>query len=106
LEPTFLPSIVTSLILVKDLSIAWQDWKRDWQSQVESTSGGASFGYGPWAVHGNYSHHGQKRDFTADTEGERLRVPGIQLVGYVSTIMPPSPAVDSSAYLTTTRAGG
>jgi hypothetical protein len=98
-EPTFLPSIVTSLILTKDLSIKWDDWKSHWDASSQSTSASASVGYGPWAVNGNYSSRGQERNFEADAEGESLRVPGIQLLGYVSTINPASPGVDSSDYL-------
>jgi hypothetical protein len=100
IEPTFLPSVVTSLILVKDLSIKWDDWKSHWDAHKSSTSGSASVGWGPFAVHGSYSHHSQERNFSADDEGESLKVPGIQLVGYVSTINPGSPGVDSAQFLT------
>jgi hypothetical protein len=100
IEPTFLPSIVTSLILIKDLSIKWDNWKADWDSHSETTSASASVGWGPFAVHGSYSHHDQQRNFSADSEGESLTVPGIQLIGYVSTINPSAPAVDSSQFLT------
>jgi hypothetical protein len=98
-ELVFLPSIVTGLILIRDLSIKWDNWKSDWQSASSSTSASASIGYGPFAVRGSYSHHDEKRDFVADSTGESLRSSGIQLIGYVSTINPASPAVDSSDYL-------
>jgi hypothetical protein len=98
-EHTFLPSIVTTLILIKDLSIQWDNWQSDYQTMKESTSGGGSVGWGPFAVSGSYSHHEEKRDFVADSNGESLKVPGIQLIGYVSTINPASPMVDSAAFL-------
>jgi hypothetical protein len=100
IEPTFLPSIVTSLILIKDLSIRWDDWKSHWDAHKSSTSASASVGWGPFAVNGHYSHHDEQRNFSADDEGESLKVPGIQLIGYVSTINPGSPAVDSAQFLT------
>lgn len=100
IEPTFLPSIVTSLVLIKDLSIRWRNWKADWDSHTETASASTSVGWGPFAVHGSYSHHNQQRDFTADAEGESLKIPGIQLIGYVSTINPLSPAIDSSQFVT------
>ncbi len=102
LEPTFLPSIVTSLILIKDLSIKWSNWKADWDSHAETNSASASVGWGPFAVNGSYSHHDEQQNFSADTSGESLVVPGIQLIGYVSTINPASPGVDSSKFLTKT----
>jgi hypothetical protein len=100
IEPTFLPSIVTSLILIKDLSIRWSNWKSDWDAHSESTSGSVSVGWGPFAVNGHYSHHDEQRNFVADASGESLTIPGIQLLGYVSTINPASPGHDSSEFLT------
>lgn len=99
IEPTFLPSLVTSLILIKNLSIRWDNWQADWNSRSETTSASVSVGWGPFAVNGHYSHHGESRDFVADATGESLVVPGIQLLGYVSAINPACPAVDSSQYL-------
>jgi hypothetical protein len=42
----------------------------------------------------------------ADTSGESLQVPGIQLVGYVSTINPSCPGVNSSDFLVAAGGGG
>ena len=106
LEPTFLPSVVTSFVLIKDLSIKWDNWKSDWQSTSSTTSGGGSVGYGPFAVSGNYSHHSAKRDFSADSDGQSLTIPGIQLIGYVSAINPACPGVDSAPYLHKAEAVG
>lgn len=99
IEPTFLPSIMTGLILIKDLSIRWSKWQEDWDAHSETTSASASVGWGPFAVHGSYSHHDEQRNFEADASGESLKVPGIQLIGYVSTINPASPGHDSSEFL-------
>lgn len=101
-EVTFLPSIVTSFILIKDLSIKWDNWKSDWNSRAETTSASLSVGYGPFSVNGHYSHHDENQDFVADSSGESLVIPGIQLLGYVSTINPASPGVDSAQYLAAT----
>jgi hypothetical protein len=98
-EPAFLPSLATSLILVKDLRIAWDNWQSTWDSYSQSTSASASIGYGPFSVNGHYSHGSQQRDFTADSSGEKLHVPGIQLLGYISQINPTSPQKDSAPYM-------
>jgi hypothetical protein len=98
-EPTFLPSIVTSFVLIKDLSIKWDNWQSDWSSHSETTSASFSVGYGPFAINGNYNHHGAQTNYEADATGEALKVTGVQLIGYVSEIVPACPAVDSSAYL-------
>ena len=98
-DPTFFPSVVTSLILVKDINISWGSFQSDWQKAESVTSGGGSVGWGPFAISGHYSRHTGTEDYTADKHGQGLQVPGIQLLGYVSMINPLSPAVDSADYL-------
>ncbi|BCJ45957.1 hypothetical protein GCM10010168_49050 [Actinoplanes ianthinogenes] len=98
-QEVFLPSIVTSLIVVKDFEIGWKNWKQDWQTQSSAISAGASVGYACFAIGGSYEHRSQQSDFVADDTGERLKSPGIQVIGYVSEILPASPAHDSSEFM-------
>jgi hypothetical protein len=98
-EWVFLPSLVTSLILVKDFSIKWDSWKSDWEQRSSQVAAGASVGWSVFAVDGKYSHRGESRDYTADAEGEWLRSSGIQLIGYVSEILPESPGLNSSDFM-------
>lgn len=98
-RPEFLPSIVTSLVLIKNLRIKWDNSQSDWEQQSHTDTASVSVGWGPFAVNGSYSHHGEHRDFTADHDGEGLWVPGIQLLGYVSAIVPACPAHDSSEFM-------
>jgi hypothetical protein len=102
-EHSFLPSVVTSLILVKDVSIYWDDWKTHWQEHTSKTSGSASVGVFCFTAKANYSHKSVKRDFECDDTGEELQIPGIQLIGYVSAITPSCPQVDSAAYMQQTK---
>jgi len=60
-EPTFLPSVVTSLILIKDVHIFWDDWKSQWQSHAESNSPSASVGVWCFTASAHYSHAKQSR---------------------------------------------
>lgn len=99
IEPTFLPSLTTSLILVKDVYISWDDWKSQWAQHTEANSGSASVGVMCFTANAHYSHSKVQRDFSCDDSGEELHIPGIQLLGYVSAINPASPQVDSSAYM-------
>jgi len=98
-EPIFLPSLVTSLILVKDVLISWDDWKSQWSDHMESNGGSASVGIYCFTAKAHYSHANVKRDFSYDDSSEQLAIPGIQLIGYVSAITPASPALDSSAFM-------
>jgi len=96
---TFLPSVVTSLILVKDVYISWDDWKSQWSAHTESTSASASVGVWCFTANAHYSHASQKRDFSCDDSGEELHIPGIQWLGSVSAITPASPQKNSSDYM-------
>jgi hypothetical protein len=98
LEPLFLPSVVTSLILAKDVRISWKDWKSQWSAHTQSTSTSASAGFWCFTAKAKYSHAKQQRDFSVDDEGEELVIPGIQLIGYVSQILPSSPQRNSSDF--------
>lgn len=98
-DPTFFPSVVTSLILVRNVHITWGSYASDQSTFDTVTSGGGSVGWGPFAVSGHYSHGEQKRDVKAEHKREGLHIEGMQLLGYVSMINPLSPAVDSADYL-------
>lgn len=98
-EPVFLPSVVTSLILIKNLSIKWDNWQADWANSQSSISAETSVGWGPFSVNGHYHHHEERRDFVCDANGGSLTIPGVQLIGYISAINPPSPSVDSDQYV-------
>ncbi len=98
-EPVFLPSMITGLILVKDLKIKWDGWKTEWDQKTSSTEAGASFGYGPFAVSGSYGSKNHSFDTSTDNDSEGLVTKGIQLVGYVSQIMPASPKVNSADHM-------
>lgn len=96
---TFLPSVVTSLILIKNLKIKWDTAQTDYDQHMSNTTSSVSVGWGPFAVNGNYSHHDEQRNFTGQWDGEFLNVEGVQLVGYVSMINPACPGKDSAPYM-------
>jgi hypothetical protein len=97
-EPLFLPSVVTSVILVKDVHISWDNWKSQWSQHTQSNSASASVGVWCFTASAHYSHAKQSRQFSYDDSGEALVIPGIQLVGYVSQIMPECPRRNSGDF--------
>ncbi len=102
-EPTFLPSIVTSLILIKDVHISWDDWQSQWAEHSSSNAGSASVGAWCFTAHASYSHATQSREFSCDASGQDLVIPGIQVIGYVSQIMPGAPQRDSKDFEKTAK---
>ncbi|MBO9619423.1 MAG: hypothetical protein J7539_10350 [Niabella sp.] len=105
-EATFLPSIVTSFILVRNLVIYWDEMDEQ-QSTIEShISGGGAVGFGPFMAGGSYSHGKTKSDFSYNFDTDGLHIDGVQLVGYVSAITPASPRLDSKDYMSKATASG
>jgi len=96
---TFLPSLVTSLILVKDVFISWDNLHSQWTQHMESNQGSTSAGTYCFTATAHLKYGTQDRVFEYDFQNEELSIPGIQLLGYVSAINPPSPQVNSSDYM-------
>jgi len=103
--PLFLPSVVTSIILVRNLKIWWSEMNQHRATLDKAFSGGGSVGWGPFSVGGGYSSGSKKRDFEHHYSSEGLFTPGLQLLGYVSTILPASPKLDSKDYMAAVKKG-
>ncbi|MVM40312.1 hypothetical protein GO730_26115 [Spirosoma sp. HMF3257] len=98
-ESTFLPSIVTSFVLIRNLTIKFNEASQHADSMNNTISGGGSVGWGPFCIGGHYSHSNSESNFKSDISGSGIFVEGVQLVGYVSTIVPASPSLDSKEYM-------
>ena len=68
--------------------------------------GGGTLGWGPFVIGGGYTSNKKQRDYEYHFTGEGLVSPGVQLLGYVSTIFPASPKVDSKEYMQNVKATG
>lgn len=96
---TFLPSIVTSLILVRNLKIEWQMTHLQQQAFQQSSSGGAVVGYGPFVCGGSFTNANGNNSSVGIANSQGIHVQGVQLIGYCSTITPASPRLDSKDYM-------
>lgn len=98
-EPGFLPSVVTKVILTKDLSIKWSNWKSEWQQKSSSIDEKASIGWGPWAIRGDFAKGKYSRHEESSSEKEGLTTSGIQLIGWISEIYRSSPRQDGKSHM-------
>ncbi|WP_022826266.1 hypothetical protein [Hymenobacter norwichensis] len=101
-ELTFLPSIVTSLLLVSNLKMHFEVTQEHRDTLDQASSGGGSVGYGPFNIFsgsGNHSTTSHDDNLTYNLTSQGLSVDGVQLIGYVSTILPASPKQDSKPYM-------
>jgi len=97
--PLFLPSIVTSIILVRNLKIFWSEMNQHRATLDKAFSGGGSVGFGPFSVGGGYSSGSKQRDFEHHWSSEGLVSSGDQMLGTVSTINAASPKLDSKPFM-------
>ncbi len=89
-----LPLIPTAFIIARDISITG-DFSTQDQSHIESaTSGSTSVGWGPFSVSGHYSHSESHDTFNSTFNGGTLTIPGIQIIAWVSEIVPKSAPLD------------
>lgn len=94
-----LPSIITSLVLISNLTIQWNHTQQDIDTLRTAASGGGSVGIGPFHISGSHSEEHSKYDSVFDSHAQGLKIDGVQLIGYVSTILPASPKKNGTDYL-------
>jgi hypothetical protein len=98
-EMVFLPSVVTSFILARNIKIKWAATDSDLQTLKTAVSGGGALGIGPFMVGGSHSSSHSKIDSSFDANNQGIEVDGVQLIGYVSTILPGSPRKNGKDFM-------
>jgi hypothetical protein len=85
-----LPLIPTALIVARNIEIT-ADWSAEDKKHVESSiSTKASVGWGPFAVNGSYKQGSSSDYFSSSFDGGTLKIPGMQIIGFVNQIVPAS----------------
>lgn len=98
-EMVFLPSVVTSFILARNIKIKWSATDSDLETLKTAASGGGALGIGPFMIGGSHSSSHSKIDSSFDANRQGIEVDGVQLIGYVSTILPGSPKKNGKDYM-------
>lgn len=86
-----MPLIPTSFVVVRKLKISANWAKADWDLMTSKTSGGGGFGIGPFSISGSYSHSSSNQKFTSAMAAGTITVPGVQIIGFISQVVPYSP---------------
>ncbi len=88
------PLLTTSFVAVRDLQIT-ADWgKEDMEAIQKSLSTKASFGWGPFSVSGSYSKSSSDKKFASEFDGTTISNPGLQIIGWVCSVVPNSPLLN------------
>jgi len=87
----------TKALFVRNLTIYSRDLAKHMKSKESEIKAGASFGWGPFSVGGNYAQSNKDRESNLDIQSSSIKIKGIQLVAFLSALFPytsnPSPEV-------------
>lgn len=90
-DDCLLPLIPTAFVVARDIEITSGLSNVD-QTYVEKhLAASASIGWGPFSVSGRYSHDETHETYQAHFEGGKLVLPGIQVIAWVTSVLPFSP---------------
>jgi hypothetical protein len=74
----------TSVIFARNINIQSAELASHFESQSSQVSGGGSVGWGPFRLSGSYGSAESSRKFSSEADGQSLRVPGMQIIGFVN----------------------
>jgi len=94
-ESVFLPSVITSIILIKDFKLTSEELSKSSETIEKSWNAGLAVGWGPFKIGGSYGTTKKEANESFELHGNELSCDGIQLIGYVSEILPKSPWMES-----------
>jgi hypothetical protein len=91
---SLLPMYPVSFIVAKDIRIKADFSHEDEEHIRNSAHAGASVGFGPFSIGGSYGYGKTEDKFNADLQNGELIIPGFQIIGWVSRLLPLSPKMD------------
>lgn len=90
-----LPMYPVAFIVAKDITIKADFSHEDEEHIKQSAKTAASVGYGPFSIGGSYGYGKTDDKFNSDYQNGEIRVPGMQIIGWVSRLIPFSPKLDA-----------
>ena len=90
-DGSVMPLLPTSFVVVRNVQIK-ADWaKSDFDFLKTTTNAGGSVGIGPFSIGGSYASSHSHQTFMSAFAGSSIIVPGVQIIGWISQIVPPCP---------------
>jgi hypothetical protein len=86
-----LPMYPIAFIVARDIEITANFTKEDQEIISQSASASARASYGPFSISGGYKYGNETDHFESNVSDGKLKVPGMQVIGWVSRALPPSP---------------
>lgn len=89
-----LPLYPTALVVARDFELSGKFASKDTEHITKSLQTEAHGGWGPFQFGGSYAHSESHDKLKSSFDGTTLRVPGLQVIGYVNAITPSCPPLD------------
>lgn len=90
-DEKMMPILPTAFIAVRDLEITAKWGKEDYDLITSKLETKASFGWGPFRVSGNYESSSRDMTHTTKFDGTTIKSDGLQIVGWINTVLHESP---------------
>ncbi len=86
-----LPMYPVAFVVARDITIKAGFSHEEEEHTKESVKTSASVGWGPFSIGGSYGYGKTEDKFDSDFQNGEIRVPGMQIIAWVSRVIPYSP---------------
>jgi hypothetical protein len=90
-DGTLMTIVPTAMLVVRDLKMSANWSKAESDFIRKTTSASASVGWGPFSIGGSYQSNSSDYKFKSEFDGRTISAPGLQIMGYVCTVLPLAP---------------
>jgi hypothetical protein len=80
-----------AFVVAKDISIKANFSHEEEEHIKESLKTAVSVGYGPFSIGGSYGYGKTEDNFDSNFQNGEIKVPGMQIIGWISKVVPNSP---------------
>jgi len=85
------PLLPTAFVVARDMTISASWGEKDAQLIEKSLQTRAEVGWGPFRISGSYNTASSDRKYAASFDGTTITSPGLQIIGWINTVVPASP---------------
>ncbi len=85
------PLLPTAFIAATDVNIEASWGKEDLDLIETKLQAGAEFGWGPFKIGGSYNTSSTRKKYSSDFDGTTIHGEGIQIIGWINTVVPACP---------------
>lgn len=90
-NPGVFPLLPTAMLIVSDLKISANWGSSDMHFASQATKVDANVGFAFWQASGKFENTSSTRTFKSDFDGTTLSIPGMNIMGWESAVVPFSP---------------